>query len=205
MARRLSFSGICSYVILLPYTIQYTPTDSSSYDEVKFGVGNGQYAYADCSGVHSRSFTDAGVSITHKFESPFRVGAHAFVAQTRDNSSPFAFFAPDIAFDFKNFSFGTTGIRVGNIDDIYVELAAIDQPPPFSGKGALRLGAGIGPSSPFSRFWIGVNGIPYSNLGVATQFEFPIQKNQYMFLNGRYGEYQNVPEYGVSIGLRIRY
>ncbi len=68
----------------------------------------------------------------------------------------------------------------------------------------MRLGVGLGPIPPFSQFWIGTNGIPYSNLGVATQIEFPIQENQYIFLNGRYGTYENVPEFGVSISLRIR-
>jgi hypothetical protein len=68
----------------------------------------------------------------------------------------------------------------------------------------MRLGVGLGPIPPFSQFWIGTNGIPYSNLGVATQIEFPIQENQYIFLNERYGTYENVPEFGVSISLRIR-
>jgi hypothetical protein len=201
----MSFARICSFAILLPYTIQYLAPDSSSYDEVKFGVGTGQYGYADCSGVHTRSFTDAGATITHKFEAPFRIGAHAFVGGIGDDGTTSAFIYPDLALDFKYFSFGTTGIRVGNLDEAYVELAALDQPPPFSGKGALRFGVGLGSIPPFSRFWIGANGIPYSNLGVATQIEFPVQENQYMFLNGRYGNYENVPEYGVSVGLRIRY
>ncbi len=201
----MSIARICSFAILLPYTIQYAASDSSSYDEIKFGAGAGQYVVQDCSGVHTRTFTDAGATITRKFESPFRIGAHVFFGEIGDDRAPFAFVYPDLALDFKNFSFGTTGVRVGNLDKFYFELAAMDQPPPFSGNGAMRLGVGLGAIHPFSRFWIGTNVIPYNNFGVATQIEFPIKENQYMFLNGRYGTNVNAPEYGISLGFRIRY
>jgi len=200
----MSFARVFSFAILLPYTVQYSASDSA-YDEIKVGAGNGQYVVQDCSGVHIRSFADAGAAITHKFESPFRIGAHAFGGVAGDNGSPFVFVYPDLALDFKNFSFGTTGLRIGNLDKFYFEIASMDQPPPFSGKGAMRLGVGFGDIHPLSRFWIGTNVIPYNNLGVATQIEFPMHDNQYLFINGRYGTYVDLPEYGISLGLRIRY
>ena len=199
----MSLVKICSFAILLPYTIQYS--DTSSYDEFTFGAGAGKYAYSDCSGIHASSFSDAGATVTHKFNAPFRIGVHAFVGELENKGSTVAFAYPDLALDLNYLSIGTTGIRVGSLERMYIELAALDQPPIFSGKGALRLGVGFGPTGPFSRFWIGTNGIPYSNLGLATQWEFRLQDNEFIFFNGRYGTYLKLPEYGVSVGIRLRH
>ena len=200
---RVNTARYFSFLILLPYTVGYSP-DSTSYDEYAFGFGGGQFVQKDCSGTYERSFVDAGVRVTHKFEAPFRIGAIAFVGQGGRDNSTFGFFYPDLALDFRNFSLGTTGLRIGATDRYYFEISALDQPPLYSGIGAFRSGIGVANMPPFSRLWIGTNILPYSKLGFAAQVEFPVEQNEYLFFNGRYGIYLDRPEYGLSFGLRIR-
>ena len=192
------------FLILLPYTVGYSPDDSTSYDEYAFGFGGGQFVQRDCSGTYERSFVDAAARVTHKFDAPFRIGAIAFVGQGGRNNSTFGFIYPDLAFDLRNFSLGTTGLRIGAIDRYFFEVAALDQPPLYSGIGAIRSGIGIANIPPFSRVWIGTNILPYTKLGLATQVEFPVKQKEYLFVNGRYGVYLDRPEYGLSVGFRIK-
>jgi len=190
-----------SVLILAPYIAGPSPADSS-FSEYSFGAGGGQYATYDCSGqAHPNSIADIGVKVTHKFEAPFRIGASASVVSFngRTNVIPY----PDLAFDFKYFSLGTTGIRVGSEDGYYAELSAFDQVPLFTGKGFLRAGAGMRPGAN-TRLWLGVNTFPYHKTAFAGQLDFPITNNQFLFFNGRFGESGGVHEYGFSFGTRIR-
>jgi len=190
-----------SFLILAPYIVGSSPADSS-FDEYSFGVGGGQYATYDCSGqAHPDPIFDVGAKVTHKFEAPFRIGIGASVISCDGNIIAVPY--PDLALDFKYFSFGTTGIRIGAEGGPYGELSVLDQVPFFSGKGCFRMGIGM-KTSEYTRLWLGVNQIPYNKSAFAGQFDFPIANNQFLFINGRYGESSGVPEYGFSVGTRIR-
>ena len=196
-------SSLCklAFLILLPYIVGWTPPDSS-YNEYSFGIGNGQYATYDCAGTaHPHSFTDVGAKVTHKFDSPFRIGLCLSTFPTGGKSVIIPY--PDLALDFKNFSLGTTGIRVGNTDNFYGELAILDQIPFSSGRGFLRAGTGFRISED-THLWLGVNTIPYYAVGASAQIDFPISTDQYIFVNGRSGSTGGVSESGISAGLRIR-
>jgi hypothetical protein len=198
---KLSIIKNISFLILGPYMFGLSPADSS-YDEYAFGIGGGQYATYDCSGqAHPNSIVDAGVKVTHKFEAPFRVGMcmsfYSLHGETR--AVPY----PDLALDFKYFSLGTTGVRIGLEGGPYGELSFLDQVPLFTGKGCFRAGVGL-KTSEDARIWLGVNTFPYNKGAFAGQLDFPITNNQFLFFNGRYGESSGVPEYGFSIGTRIR-
>ena len=197
----LSNFKILSFLILAPYIVGTSPSDST-FDEYSIGVGGGQYATYDCSGnAHPNSMVDVGVKVTHKFESPFRVGLAASI--TSVNGEKVGTVYPDLALDYKYFSFGTTGLRVGLENGPYAELSLLDQVPFFSGKGCLRMGVCMNPTE-YTRLWLGINKFPYNNNGFAGQFDFPITSNQFLFFNGRYGKSGGVPEYGFSVGMRVR-
>jgi len=197
----LSNFKILSFLILAPYIVGTAPADTS-FDEYSMGIGGGQYATYDCSGnAHPNSMVYVGVKVTHKFETPFRVGLAASVVSVNGDKGGIVY--PDLALDFKYFSFGTTGIRIGSENGPYAELGVLDQVPFLSGKGCFRLGVCMNPTE-CTRLWLGMNTFPYHKDGLAGQFDFPITNNQFLFLNGRYGESSGVPEYGFSIGTRIR-
>jgi hypothetical protein len=197
----LSNFKMLSFLILAPYIIGSSPADSS-YDEYAYGVGGGQYATYDCSGqAHPNSLVEVGAKVTHKFESPFRVGLAASVISVDGKIGAVPYL--DLALDCKYFSLGTTGVRVGLEDGPYGELSVLDQVPFFTGKGCFRMGVGMKPSEN-TRLWLGINTFPYNKNAFAGQFDFPISNNQFLFLNGRYGESGGVPEYGFSVGTRIR-
>jgi hypothetical protein len=186
---------------LAPYLVGWTPADSS-FNEYSVGVGGGQFASYDCAGnAHQNSFGDVGVKVTRKYATPFRVGLSASVAAKDGKMIAFAY--PDIAYDSKYFSVGTTGLRIGLEDGPYAEISGFDQVPFFSGRGCFRTGVCVKPSEN-THLWLGMNTIPYDKNGFAGQFDFPITSNQFLFFNGRYGESGGVPEYGFSIGTRIR-
>ena len=189
-------------LFLAPYLVGWTPADSS-FNEYSIGVGGGQYASYDCAGnAHSHSFGDVGWKITHKYEAPIRVGlATTFVS---NNINMIVVPYPDLAFDSKYFSLGTTGLRIGRENGTYGEISFLDQVPCFSGKGFFKIGMGLN-ASENTRLWLGVNSIPYRNKGLAGQIDFPLYTNYYLFINGRYGNLGGVPEYGFSIGTRIRF
>ena len=191
-----------SFLILTPYIVGWDSPDSA-FTEYSMGLGGGQYATYDCSGnVHSNSFADAGMKVTHKFEAPFRVGLSASLIP---NGGQPAFFAyPDLALDFKYFSLGTTGLRLGAEDDLYGEISFLDQIPYSSGRGFVRAGVGMRAAEGTS-VWLGVNTMPYNSPGLAGQVDFPISSAQSMFINGRYGESGGVSEYGFSVGTRLRF
>ena len=189
-----------SFILLIPYIFSVAPPDSS-FTEFALGLGTGQYAAHDCSGPHPKTFTDVGFKMTHKFEGPFRVGliVNPIFSGSRGGVIPY----PDLALDWKYFSLGTTGVRVGRLDDIYGELAIGDQVPAFSGRGFVRYGVGWTVADWDTRFWLGQNELPYSQ-GWAGQVDFPVGPGKYVFVNGRLGNYAGIQEYGISIGLRIR-
>ncbi len=190
-----------SFLFLTPYIVGWTSADSA-FSEYSLGLGGGQYATYDCSGnAHANSFADAGVKLTHKFEAPFRVGLSASLIPNGGQPGVIAF--PDLAVDFKYFSLGTTGLRLGAEDDLYGEIAFLDQIPFASGRGLLRAGVGMR-AAENTRLWLGVNTFPYYATGLAGQVDFPLSANQFMFVNGRYGESGGVTEYGFSVGTRIR-
>lgn len=169
-----------------------------------FGIGGGQYVYHDCSGAHKQRFTDAGIYVGKKFEGPYRVGISAGGWALEENGLRGIAY-PDLAFDWENFSIGTTGIRVGSRNNIYFEGKWLDHPPLLSGKGLGRFGIGAKTEGTLSGFWIGGNVIPYNRLGFATQLEFPWGENSYLFLNGRFGKdaESGFSEFGISIGMRV--
>ena len=188
-------------IILAPYLIGMSPADSS-FNEYALGVGSGQYASYDCSGnPHTNSLVDVGFKASHKFESHFRTGASLSVYSI--NGTIYCFGYPDLAFDAKYFSIGTTGIRLGSEDILYGELSFFDQVPYFSGKGCARIGVGMNVYEN-THLWIGKNTIPYDRPAWAGQIEFPISSGQFLFFNGRYGLSTDIPEYGFSIGTKWR-
>ena len=190
------------FILLAPYLVGWTPADSI-FDEFSIGAGGGQYVFYDCSGktTHVHTFGDVGVKMIHKFEAPFRVGLNTFIVSDVGHTSAMAY--PDLAFDLKYFSLGTTGIRVGSENGTYGEISFLDQVPIFSGKGFLRIGVGM-KATENTRFWLGLNTVPYYTKGLAGQIDFPLSANQFVFINGRYGITAGVPEYGLSAGTRIR-
>ena len=126
-----------SVLILTPYFIGMIPADSA-YDEYSIGGGSGQYATYDCSGnSYKNSLFDVGFKASHKYESNFRAGASLSVYSM--NGLIHCFGYPDLAYDTKYFSFGTTGIRLGSEDILYGEFSFLDQVPYFTGKGCLRV------------------------------------------------------------------
>ena len=190
------------FLLLAPYLVGWTPADSS-YDEYSFGVGTGQYASHDCAGnAHSNSFGDVGGKITHKFEAPFRVGLSTSIVSNDVKTTVIPY--PDLALDLKYFSLGTTGLRVGLENETYGEVSFLDQVPLFSGKGGFRIGMGL-KATENTRLWLGVNSFPYKAKGLVGQIDFPLSANHFLFINGRYGESRGVPEYGFSVGTRIRF
>jgi hypothetical protein len=190
------------FLFLAPYITGFTPPDSS-YDEVQMGVGGGQYAYKDCSGTHSDRFIDGGARITHKFEAPFRVGAAVSLVPSDGRMIVLPY--PDLAFDNGSVSLGTTGMRLGRIDDAYFEVKALDEPPFTTGKGLFRCGIGLPLAERRMHVWLGANRIPYENWGAAAGLDFKLTNNQFIVVSGRYGKHLNVPEYGLSLGVRLRY
>jgi hypothetical protein len=197
--RRRNQTPLFVFLFLFPYIVGFTADSTSAYSEVLFGAGTGQYVYHDCAGAHTRTFTDAGAYVGKKFEGPYRIGLAA--GTWKDGTNRTTFFAfPDLALDWKSFSLGTTGIRIGSRNSFYLEGKWLDQPPFQSGKGALRAGIGFLLKDSGTRMWFGTNVIPYNAPGAAAQFEFPLQGNKFLFFNCRLGS-EN--ENGISVGMRI--
>lgn len=198
---KTSLSRNLPFLLLTPYIIGFSPEDSS-WTEYAVGVGGGQYAYQDCSGDdRAQSFGDVGIKMTHKFDGPIRIGATV----TAISANKFGGVAyPDVALDWENFSFGTTGIRLGSENNVYGEFSLLDQVPALSGKGFARFGIGWNVPDSRTHLWLGGNGVPYKNTGLAAQVDFPVSLRHYLFINGRYGRADGVPEYGVSVGVRVR-
>ncbi len=197
--KRHSLTPLFIFILLFPYIVGFTSDSTSAYTEALIAVGTGQYVYHDCSGSHTRQFNDAGVYVGKKFEGPYRIG---LAAGTWSNGSEqtvlFAF--PDLALDWKMFSLGTTGIRIGSRNEFYLEGKWLDQPPFQSGKGAIRAGFGLRLKDSGTSMWFGSNVIPYDTPGAAAQIEFPFQENKFLFLNGRVGKES---ERGISVGVRF--
>ena len=191
-----------SLLFLAPYITGYVPPDSS-FNEVSIGAGGGQYAVYSCqdSRPHAETFTDVGIRLTHKFEGPLRIGVSGtYVKAMNGGIVPY----PEVALDFRYFSFGTTGLRLGAEDEFYGEFSLLDQVPAFSGKGFARIGLGWNVPDWNTRFWIGQNSTPYRMTSWAGQVDFPVSSNTFLFVNGRSGTSNGISEYGLSLGVRIR-
>ncbi len=127
------------------------------------------------------------------------------VPKEGDNGRISGFFWPDLALDFQYLSLGTTGVRLGPSDFLYGEVAWANAVPIFSGKGAVRAGIGFPLHGSFRSIWLGANVIPYSKPGAACQLEYLMTPTQSIVFAGRYGEYKQRPEFGVSLGLRYHF
>jgi hypothetical protein len=195
----MRFKGI---LILLPYMIGFTPEDSS-YSDIQFGAGGGQYTYADCGGNHASEYVDVGFRYTHKYEAPWRIGASISTVPV-NNKATFPLLYPDLAYDNGGFSFGTTGLRVGGLNETFFEMKLLDEVPFTSGKGFARIGLNTPVGNNGSRFWLGANSGIYQGWGLSAGTEWPYADNKFLFLNFRYGEKYRVPEYGISLGMRLR-
>jgi hypothetical protein len=188
-------------IFLAPYIVGFAPQDSS-YTEWSIGAGTGQYTYEDCSGTHTSRFNDAGIRVTKKFESHWRAGASISTIPSHEHLRVFGY--PDIAYDNGIFSLGTTGLRVGYLERTFFEMKFFDEIPYTSGRGLFRMGIGIPITQNGTRLWLGANTGMYYNWGFGTSLEFPLQANYSLSLTGRYGEHNSIPEYGISLGLKIR-
>ena len=193
----------CLFIILFlaPYIVGFAPQDSS-YTEWHIGAGSGQYTYDDCNGTHTSRFNDAGVRITKKFESPWRLGASISAIPSDGHLKVFGW--PDLAIDNGIFSIGTTGLRVGYLERTFFEMKFLDEIPYTTGRGLFRIGMGTPITQNGTRIWMGANIGVYQNWGFGTSLEFPLQANYSLSLTGRYGEYNSIPEYGISLGLKFR-
>ncbi len=199
--KRRDLTPLLILLTLSPYIVGFTSDSTASYVETMAGAGGGQYVYHDCSGAHSQRYTDVGISVTKKFEGPYRMGFIAGGISAGEKGSTLFLF-PDLALDWKLVSIGTTGFRLGSRNDFYFEGRWLDQPPLVSGKGLLRAGFGWTFNNGANRFWIGSNVIPYYRSGIAGQLEFPYSERSYIYLNGRLGRESGMNEYGVSLGIR---
>jgi|GEM_PF-2105926 len=203
--KRRNTTPLFVFLLLSPYIVGFSNQDSTStsYTETSFGAGGGQYVYHDCSGAHTQHFADLGIYTGRKYEGPYRLGISVGGWSAGERGTLFFLF-PDLAFDWKYFSIGTTGVRLGSRSG-YLEGKWLDSPPFLSGKGAFRAGIGGDLPSPFSRYWIGTNVFLYNTPGISLQLEFPIQEEQFLYLNGRLGrdKQSGLEEYGVSIGIRV--
>ncbi len=195
-----------AFVFLAPYFVGFSPTDSS-FSDISVGLGGGHFVYKDCRGTHERNFVDIGMNGSYKFEGPFRMGVMGSVAEyTEDDSKPvfIPIIYPDIALDWRPFSIGTTGLRIGNRDEFNFQLGWLNSAPAFSGRGFFNAGVEGQPGNPFSKMYFGINALPYNNWGVVVQPEFSLDENKYLFVTGRYGTYNELDEWGMSVGIRIR-
>jgi hypothetical protein len=202
--KRRNLTPLFVFILLYPYIVGYTSDSTDAYAELLVGAGGGQYARHDCSGAHKQGFGDAGVHISSQYYSPFRFGLSIGGIYTGPNGGG-GFVYPDLGFEWDNLAFGTTGVRIGSLQDWYIEGKILDRPPFFSGIGFARAGVGKYIPEMDSRFWIGVNSFPYVSNGAAIMWEMPIGERKYLYFNGRYGtdKSSNIEEYGISAGLRF--
>lgn len=200
--KRRDLTPFVVLILLFPYIAGFTSDSTSSYSDVTIGLGTGQYVFEDCSGVHSRKFTDAGVTLTKKHDGPFRTGL-LLGGVVMDGGDGFVFLYPDLALDWQYFSLGTTGVRIGDRNDLYAEGGWLNDAPLNSGKGVLHGGIGGRSSAAGARWWVGTNIIPYREPGLAVRYEFPYSEHSFLILNGRIGTSQGRDEYGFSVGMRF--
>jgi hypothetical protein len=203
--KKFNFPWWIAFLFITPYFVGFSPTDSS-FSDISVGLGGGHFVYEDCHGTHEKNFVDIGVSGSYKFDGPFRVGGMFGVADfSEDEKQSLApILYPDLALDWRGFSIGTTGLRIGNRDELNVQLGWLNSAPAFSGKGFFHTGVEFAPGEPFSKVYVGANALPYYNWGVIVQPEFPLSDNNYLFVTGRYGTYHELDEWGMSVGIRMR-
>ena len=199
--KRRELTPLFILLFLSPYLIGWSPDPDSvyTYQEIRFGAGTGQYVYEDCSGVHTNDLKEVGASITRKYEGPYRLGISGTVFKDGDAVAAGAY--PDIALDWKNFSIGTTGLRIGSREKFYWELAGLEGAPMLTGRGVIRSGFGGVFGEQKYRFFLGLNTVPYSHSGVILQYEVPYSTKRYLTLTGRFGRAWGRDEFALSVGL----
>ncbi len=191
-------------LFLFPYLFGFSPIDTSLTD-IYIGGGVGRYVHQDCNGAENRTFIDAGVHVTSKIKGPFRIGGTlGGYTDIKKGGSGLLVFHPELALDFNSFALGTTGIRIGTIDSYNAQLGIFNGAPPFTGRGVINAGFTIPGNPPLSRLWIGTNVFPYNDWGIVLQPEFMLSENNFLFVTGRYGRYEQNDEWGISVGVRIR-
>jgi len=187
-----------SFFFIGPFIVSYDSTETS-YFESQVGAGGGRYRHVDCRDSYNKEYGDIGMQLTKKTSSPFKYGLSLGVG----NNYFFAY--PVLGVEWKTFAIGTTGIRAGVLNQTYLELGMANQIPFGSGRGLINLGINFPLGNPMSSLWVGATGgYPYKSVGIGIQPEFRVGENRFLFFNGRYGDYRGHPEFGASIGLRIR-
>lgn len=197
--KRRELTPLLILLFLSPYLIGWSPDPDSvyTYSSLQIGAGTGQYAYQDCSGTHTSTINEAGATLTHKFEAPVRIGATGTFFRDGESVAIFAF--PDVALDWREFSIGTTGLRLGRTDRFFFDIGGLEGAPLLTGRGVLRTGFGGAFGEDQQRYYVGVNVFPYHEPGVVMQYGIPLQKDRYLSLTGRYGNGLGKREYGFSL------
>ncbi len=203
--RRRDLTPLIALLFLYPYIIGFSSDSTLAYSEISIGAGTGQYVYHDCSGTHTKKFNDAGISFTKKFEGPLRIGFGIGTYPHKKTSWNWIA-VPDLALDWREFSIGTTGLRLGAEDNLYIDLRVGAHPPYASGSGIIRSGVGWTVRETSAKFWLGANVIPYNNSGLAAQIDFPVGERTFLYIDGRFGQDKQSRrnEFGVAAGIRLR-
>lgn len=196
----------CVSVLFLLSPLIFTPIDGdSSYTDAWFAVAGGRYVEPGCNNTIERPFQEVGVKVSRKMSGPFRVGMELSVANVVGpewNTRVWAW--PELAFDSRYVSLGTMGMRVGSLDDFYINGGLFNGVPQFA-HGMIELGVGGKLDEPVSRFWVGVTGGPYAAFGPTARLDIPITNaGGSLFLLGHYGTFRGHNEYAVGLGYRLR-
>ncbi len=138
-----------------------------------------------------------------KFEAPVKIGVSIAGIQVENRIDGFIY--PDLALEWKYFSLGTTGLRLGSRSEFYFEGKIFDRPPFFPGRGLFHAGFGGKLKNSDINLWGGVGVFPYNDLGITGQIEIPYSDNLFLYFNGRYGieRKSGMDEFGLSIGARL--
>jgi len=196
----------CISVLFLLSPLIFTPAeDDSGYTDAWFAAAGGRFAEPGCNSTIERPFQELGVKVSHKARAPFRYGLQLGVARFGGSGRSVGAFAwPELAFDSKHFSLGTMGMRIGNLDDVYVNGGFFNGVPQFA-HGLFELGVGGKLDGSVSRFWVGATGLPYSALGPTARLDFPLgDDGGSLFLLGHYGNFHGHNEFALGVGYRVR-
>jgi hypothetical protein len=196
----------CVSVLFLLTPLIFSPAeDDSSYTDAWFAAAGGRFAEPGCNSTTERPFQEFGVKVSHKSLVPFRYGMQMGIARFGGSGRALGVWAwPELAFDAKYVSLGTMGLRVGSIDDVYVNAGVFNGVPQFA-HGVVEFGVGGKLDGPLSRFWIGATGLPYAALGPTARLDFSIDDaGGSLFVLGHYGNYLGHNEYALGLGYRLR-
>jgi hypothetical protein len=196
----------CVSVLFLLTPLIFTPAeDDSSYTDAWFAAAGGRFAEPGCNSTIERPFQELGAKISHKSSSPFRYGMQMGIAHFGGSRNAVGVWAwPELALDTKYFSLGTMGMRIGSLDNMYVNAGLFNGVPQFA-HGVVELGVGGKLNGPLSRFWVGATGLPYMALGPTARLDFPLgDAGGSLFVLGHYGNYLGHNEYALGLGYRLR-